>query len=364
MNYAQSDIDFMREALRLGALGKGSVFPNPPVGALIVRDEEIIGRGWHRQCGDKHAEVLAVENAWGNGHDLRGSTMYVTLEPCCHHGKTPPCTDRIIAEGISQVYISCLDDYDSRVCGIGAQKLVDAGIKVYSGLLEREGLELIEHYIIQRLEGRAFLSLKWASSLDGRIATRTGDSQWISGKSARGFAHRLRSMHSAVAVGYNTLIADDPQLTVRSVKTHHKPVRIILAGGEIIPGNRKMFAGGPSIIVVNPSPEQGKLESRPDIIYINIAQDERFWSNLLRKLPEHGIGSVLVEGGGEIITSALRQRAADRIYCVIAPLIIGSGIAAINELDIEKVEKGLNLEDVRHRKFEKDILITGRLAKN
>ncbi len=361
MKFAEMDRDFMREAIRLGALGKGSVFPNPPVGAVIVREGEILGAGWHRRCGEKHAEVLAIEDAKGKGFELEGCTMYVTLEPCCHHGKTPPCTDRIIASGISRVFISCLDEFDTRVCGIGAKKLADAGIEVSSGLLEEDGSELIEHYAIQRLQNRAFLSLKWASSLDGRIATASGDSKWISCEPARKFAHKLRSMHSAVAVGYGTLIQDDPLLTVRSVESHHQPIRIVFAGGKVIPNDRRMFEGGPPIIIVNQSPDQPDLETVADISNIDISRDDNFWANLLEELPNRGIGSVLVEGGGEIITSALRENAADRIYCVIAPMILGEGISAVNNLDIEEISGGLRLVTVRREEYGDDILITGRL---
>lgn len=363
MKFTEMDKDFMREAIRLGALGKGSVFPNPPVGAVIVREGEILGAGYHRRWGEKHAEVLAIEDTQGKGLELQGCTMYVTLEPCCHHGKTPPCTDRIIASGISRVFISCLDEFDARVCGIGAKRLTDAGIEVSSGLLEEDGSELIEHYAIQRLQNRAFLSLKWASSLDGRIATASGDSKWISGEPARKFAHELRSMHSAVAVGYGTLIKDDPLLTVRSVESHYQPTRIVFAGGKVIPNDLRMFGDGAPIIIINQSPDQPDIETSASISNIDITTEDNFWTNLLRELPAHGIGSVLVEGGGEIITSVLREKAADRIYCVIAPMILGEGISAVNDLNIGEISGGLRLATVRKEEYGDDILITGRLER-
>lgn len=353
----------MRKAIRLGAKGQGSVFPNPPVGAVIVKEGAVIGSGWHRAWGDKHAEILAIESALSKGHDIRGAKMFVSLEPCCHHGKTPPCTTAIIEHGFSEVHISCTDDCDSRVCGNGIEILRDAGIAVRTGLLEDEGRELIEHYIIQRQENRAFLSLKWASSLDGRIASATGDSQWISGYKARKFAHDLRSRHSAVAVGINTLMNDDPKLNVRAVKTHHQPVRVVFVGGHIIPEGMKILDCDGKVILVNPSPKQPKIEALPELVKIDIPKDAPFWKTLLTELPKHGIGSLMVEGGGEIITSALSEGAADRIYCVIAPIIIGKGISAVNDLEIKKVSDAVSLENIRYTKFGGDVMITGRVRK-
>ncbi len=353
----------MRKAIRLGAKGQGSVFPNPPVGAIIVKDHAVIGSGWHRAWGEKHAEILAIESALSKGHDIRGAKMFVSLEPCCHQGKTPPCTTAIIEHGFSEVNISCADDCDSRVCGGGIRTLRDAGIAVRTGLLEEEGRELIEHYTIQRRENRAFLTLKWASSLDGRIASATGDSQWISGEKARKFAHELRSRHSAVAVGFNTLMNDDPQLNVRAAKTHHQPVRVVLAGGNVIPEGMKVFDNSGRVILVNPSKKQPKIQALPDFTSIVIPKDAPFWKTLLTELPKHGIGSLMVEGGGEIITSALVEGAADRIYCVIAPIIIGKGISAVNDLEIKRVSDAVSLESIRYAKFGGDVMITGRVLR-
>lgn len=359
MDFTKSDMRFMRAAFRLAGRGKGSVFPNPPVGAVIVKDGAIIGSGWHRKCGEMHAEASAIEDARTKGHDLRGTKMFVSLEPCCHHGKTPPCTDKIISAGISAVDIACIDDCDSRVCGAGLSRLREAGIVVRAGLLDEEGRELLEHYIVQRRENRAFLSLKWASSLDGRIATKCGDSKWISGEKARKFAHLLRSQHSAVAVGFKTLINDNPLLTVRSVKSHHTPTAVVFAGKRRIPEGLALFESDARVVVVDPSPEQACFGGSALVETLEIPKGDPFWATLLRELPQMGIGSILVEGGGEIITSAIREGAADRIYCVISPIILGEGVSAVNDLCIEKVTDGLHLDNIRRVFYGDDVMITG-----
>jgi len=364
MDFSKSDKRFMRTALRLGAKGKGSVFPNPPVGAVIVKDGVIIGSGWHRKCGEMHAETFAIEDALAAGHDLRGTRMFVSLEPCCHHGKTPPCADKIISAGISAVDISCIDDCDSRVCGAGIERLKSAGIEVRTGLLDEEGRELIEHYIVQRRENRAFLSLKWASSLDGRIATKCGDSKWISGEKARRFAHMLRSEHSAVAVGFNTLIADNPLLTVRSVKSHHKPTAVIFAGKRRIPEGLALFESVARVIVVDPSPEQSRFGGSALVETLDIPINKPFWATLLKEIPRRGIGSILVEGGGGIITSALKEGLVDRIYCVISPQILGEGVSAVNDLGIGKVKDALRLDNIRRLYLGDDVMIIGRPKKS
>jgi len=361
MEFTSQDIKYMRRAIRLGAKGKGSTFPNPPVGAVLVKDGCVIGEGWHRYKGESHAEIHAIVNAKKHGAIINGATLYVTLEPCCHHGATPPCVEAIIAAGISKVYIANIDDYDAHMCGTGISRLETAGIEVFPGLMEDKGRELIEHYIVQRVEHRAFLTAKWAQSLDGLIATSSGDSKWISGESARKVAHKLRSEHCAVAVGANTVFSDDPKLTVRNVKSHHNPVRIILAGARELPVDLNIFTPGAKIIIVHSGEFKLDAEPKTDVEFIEIRRDEDFWDELLAELPKRGIGSVLLEGGGKVITSALKAGAVDRVCCIIAPIIIGEGIEAVGDIGTDSVADALKLWDVRREYLGQDILITGKL---
>lgn len=357
MSFTAGDIRFMRKALSLGAKGKGSAFPNPPVGAVLVKRGAIIGSGWHRAKGDKHAEVLAIESARNTGHDTDGATMFVTLEPCCHHGATPPCVDAIISAKIARVFIACRDDFDSRVCGAGMSALRAAGIEVIDGFLENEGTELIEQYRVQRTENRAFLSLKWAQTADGHIATKTGNSQWISGERALRFAHRLRAEHGAVAVGANTAIVDNPRLTVRKYRSRHHPARVILAGDRELPASLNVLAGDVRTIVVRSSSDGERLPEHVEVV--QISRDEDFWPIFLRKIFDMGIGSVLLEGGGEAITTAIRARIADKIHIAVAPRLIGGGKPAIGDLGINSLAESIDLDRVRFRKTGDDMVIIG-----
>ncbi len=359
MTPSPDEIRFMRRALSLGRFGRGSTFPNPPVGAVLVKDNRIIGEGWHRRKGEAHAEALAIADARERGFDLRGASMFVTLEPCCHHGATPPCTTAIIDAGIARVFISCVDDFDSRVCGGGIFALRAAGVEVVEGLLPEEGAELIEQYRIQRTEGRAFLSAKWAQSLDGSIATSAGDSQWISGRTALKFAHRLRAEHCAVAVGANTALIDNPRLSVREVRSHNSPARIVLAGERELPASLALLSGETRTIVVHDGGNSPVITPSPKIELIEIPRWPNFWGDFLKKIFELGIGSVLLEGGGEVITSALAAGAVDRVFVVIAPLFIGGGIPAVGGLGVERLEDSIKLERARYRKLGVDLILSG-----
>ena len=350
----------MARALELGALGKGSTFSNPPVGAVIARDGRIIGEGWHRRRGESHAEVVAIEDARSRGEKTVGATMFVTLEPCCHHGLTPPCTDAIAAAGISRVVVSCRDDFDERVSGGGIETLRSRGIEVDEGLLRNEGEELIEQYRVQRTEKRAFLTVKWAQSLDGRIATKNGDSKWISGKAALRFAHELRAEHGAVAVGANTAIIDDPRLTIREIESHHAPTRIVLAGDRQLPASLSVLSGGPKTIVVHSGKKPFKGLLAGDVETLEIPVNEDFWRILLARLPKMGIGSVLLEGGGEVITSAMKAGAVDKAYVIVAPMIIGDGISAIRDVGTANLADAIRFEGMKSKKLGDDMLFWGR----
>lgn len=352
----------MALAIALGEKGKGSTFPNPPVGAVLVKNGEVISTGWHRYRGEDHAEARCIDRAISDGHDPRGATLYVTLEPCCHHGLTPPCTDKIIETGIARVVISVPDDHDERVCGGGIKILNEAGIAVEVGLMADCGSELIEHYRIQRTEKRAFLTAKWAQSLDGRIAARTGLSKWISGEKARAFAHKLRSRHGAVAVGAGTVIADNPELTVRMFESHHAPVRIILAGDIVLNSSLKALSGGSRTIIVLDNEDFAPLNTAENVELLILPRGKGFWKRLLAKLPAMGIGSVLLEGGSEVLTSAFINRAIDRVYCIVAPMLMGDGVQAVSDLKIDSPNMSIRLEKSRWEQSDEDIIVTGMVS--
>jgi len=362
MPFTDNDYRFMRRALELGELGKGSTFPNPAVGAVLVRDGEIIGSGFHRYAGQPHAEILAIRDANNNGFDLRGATMYVTLEPCCHHGKTPPCTQAIIEAQIARVVISCRDIHNSKIDGRGVDCLREAGIETECGLLADEGQELLEYYNVQNREKRAFLSVKWAQSIDGNIATLAGDSQWISGEKSRKQVHRLRSQHSAIAVGANTALIDNPQLTVRMVESYHRPERIVLAGTNHLPHELGILSDDqPVIVIAEPTHELHWRDINENLTVFFIERGPRFWIEFLRKMYDIGIGSVLLEGGSGVITSAIQSGLVDKLHVFIAPILVGEGTSPVNDLGLLKIADAVKITHSKIHLIDRDIYIEGKL---
>ena len=357
------DEKFMWQALRLARRGLGRTSPNPMVGSVVVKNGRIIGQGYHHYFGGKHAEVNALENA---GIDVAGATIYVTLEPCTHYGKTPPCVDAVIAGGPARVVVSMLDP-DKRVSGRGLEKLRQAGIETAVGVLEKQCRALNEAYIKHRSTGVPFVTVKFAQTLDGRIATATGDSRWISSAASLKLAHRLRARHDAVLVGVGTVLKDDPELTVRLVRGRN-PLRVILDPTLRIPTEAKVLAGqggARTLIATTPAADNDKqatlcgmgieLEVMPADGAGNVALPP-----LLKLLGERDITSVLVEGGAAVITSFLREGLADRVIAIIAPKIIGKGIEAVSELNIREVDQALKLTFERVYRSGEDVVVEGR----
>ncbi len=363
-NYSDSkDEHYMRLALELAHKGIGYTNPNPIVGAIVVKEGRIVGRGYHHQFGGPHAEVYALEQA---KQDAAGATIYVTLEPCSHHGKTPPCVDRIIEAGISRAVIACRDP-NPLVNGEGVRKMVEAGIKVTEGVLEAEARKANEIFFKYIRTKMPFVQLKLAESLDGRIATHAGDSKWISGIEARKEVHRLRARFSAILVGVNTVIKDDPLLTVRHVEGPN-PVRIVVDGSGMMPHEASMLSceGRTIVTTTNMSSEKEALlrERKVDVWRLAYQEDERVdLQILLSRLASEGIDSVLVEGGGETAALFLERGLVDKVSMFIAPIIIGGrdSIPAVAGEGVEKVTDALRLHRVSIRRFEDDIMIDGYL---
>jgi diaminohydroxyphosphoribosylaminopyrimidine deaminase/5-amino-6-(5-phosphoribosylamino)uracil reductase len=358
------DEDYMKLALKLARRGLGRTSPNPMVGAVIVRDGRIIGQGYHHYFGGRHAEVDAIEGATGN---VSGATLYVTLEPCRHHGKTPPCVEAIIKHKIGRVVIGTLDpNPDMRGRSVSLMK--EQGIETKVGVLEDECRALNEAHFKLMETGLPLVTLKFAQTLDGRIAAATGSSKWLSSPPALRLAHRLRSRSDAVMVGVGTVLADDPELTVRLVKGR-SPTRIILDSKLRLPLDAKVLTDqktAPTIIATTPAANDEKLaalrEKGIEVLVVAAETPGRIdLARLLRTLGERSISSVLVEGGSETITSLLARRLADRFVAIVAPKIMGRGIETVGELGVNDVDEAVKLTFTRTYRVGGDLVVEGRI---
>lgn len=319
-----TDAAFMRQAIALARRGLGRTSPNPPVGAVVVAGGRVVGRGWHRRAGAPHAEAAALRAA---GERARGATLYVTLEPCNHHGRTPPCADAVLAAGVRRVVFGARDP-NPHVRGGGAARLRRAGIEVVGGVEGAACEELIAGFSSLVRRGRPLVILKLAATLDGRIATRTGASRWITGPAARQLVHRLRNECDAVMVGAGTVLADDPQLTCR-LRGGRDPLRVIVDGRLRIPLTARVLTkeAAPATLVATVTTEGRKLaalRARGATVLALPGRDGRLsLRRLLRELGARGISSVLLEGGGTLAAEALRARVVDRLLLFLAPTLIG-----------------------------------------
>jgi diaminohydroxyphosphoribosylaminopyrimidine deaminase/5-amino-6-(5-phosphoribosylamino)uracil reductase len=334
------------------------------VGALLIKDNQIIGKGYHHHFGGKHAEINAIQNA---REDISGAVLYVTLEPCCHYGKTPPCVDAVIQNKIGKVIIGTLDP-DPRVNGRSVEILRQHGIETRVGVLEEECRSLNEAHFKYMTTGVPLVTVKFAQTLDGRIATSTRNSQWLSSPASRQFAHKLRSLHDAVMVGIGTVLADDPQLTVRLVRGRN-PTRIILDSRLKIPLDAKVLMNqesAPTIMAATSGADDERLSALRQMgAEVLISREDEHGEvdlgHLLEMLGQRGISSVLVEGGAEVITSLLRLNLVDRLVVIVAPMIMGKGIEAVGELNISDVSQTLKLSFGQIYRRGGDLIIEARV---
>jgi diaminohydroxyphosphoribosylaminopyrimidine deaminase/5-amino-6-(5-phosphoribosylamino)uracil reductase len=358
----------MGAALALARRGLGNTWPNPAVGCVIVNAERVVGRGWTQKGGRPHAESEARARA---GAAARGATAYVSLEPCSHHGKTPPCTEALITAGIARV-VAAVEDPDPRVSGAGIARLRQAGIAVETGLCGEEAGELNAGFFCRVTQGRPLVTLKLATSLDGRIATKTGKSRWITGPAARERAHLLRATHDAVLVGTGTALADDPQLTCRLPGMEARsPVRIVLDRSLRLPATLRLFAEArevPSWVVTLGSANKARQKALRDQCVTVIAVEADASGNLdlalvLKTLGDKGLTRLLVEGGGGIAAALLRARLADRLVWMRAPSLIGGdGIPAVAALGLDDPSAAPRFELVSSESVGSDIVDTFRAA--
>jgi diaminohydroxyphosphoribosylaminopyrimidine deaminase/5-amino-6-(5-phosphoribosylamino)uracil reductase len=318
------DSEMMARAVTEGE--KGHPSPNPHVGALLAHGKEIIGAGHHERAGEDHAEVMVIKLA---GSKAAGSTLYVTLEPCNHDGRTPPCVDAILEAKIAKVVIGCLDP-NPHVTGGGAERLRAAGVEVKLGVHEKETRALIAPWTKSVTTGLPYVSLKLALSLDGRIATRTGSSKWVTGPEARAKVHELRSRMDAVAVGIGTVVADDPRLTVREVQAP-SPIRVIFDTKLRIPASGRLVATAretPTWIITSldssPAVEQTLSDQGVEVLRVAPSAEGRIdVTAALRALAQRGVVSLMVEGGAELAGSVLAARLADELHVFVAPILLG-----------------------------------------
>ena len=361
-----NDEIYMREALRIAKNALGRTSPNPLVGAVVVKDGKIIAEGWHRQAGTPHAEIHALNMA---GELAQGATLYVTLEPCSHFGRTPPCVNRIIESGIKKV-VAAMKDPNPKVAGRGFEILRNAGVEVEIGLLEAEARRLNEVFLKFITEKLPFVTLKFASSLDGKIATATGESQWISCEESRKFAHKLRDLNDAILVGVGTVLADNPSLTTRLVEGKN-PVRVIVDSTARTPLDSKVVIdkSARTIIAVTENAPNEKISMLKShgVEIITAGDGERVdLKILMKKLAEMEITSVLVEGGGKIHFSMLNAGLVDKIYAFIAPKIIGgkNALTAVEGAGFEKLSDAIELKNFTAEKLGDDILLSGYIREN
>ncbi|MBE0481559.1 MAG: bifunctional diaminohydroxyphosphoribosylaminopyrimidine deaminase/5-amino-6-(5-phosphoribosylamino)uracil reductase RibD [Dehalococcoidia bacterium] len=360
------DERFMRRALSLARRGLGRTSPNPMVGAVLVRDGRVIGEGYHRRFGGPHAEIEAIADAGG---DTSGATLFVTLEPCCHLGKkTPPCLDTLLRHDLRRVVIGTIDP-NPAVSGRSAKALRDHGIETATGVLEKECRRLNEVYFKYIRTRMPFVTIKYAATLDGRIATAASASRWISSPASLKLAHRLRSLHDAVLVGAGTILADDPRLTVRLVRGR-SPVRFVLDSRLRIPVDARVLdeqETAKTLIVSTPGADAEKAAQLAGrgLELMTVREDQAglvHLDDMLRKAGEKGISSVLVEGGATVITSFIRRGLADRFVVILAPKILGKGIEAVHDLGILEVRDALGLTFTGVRRSGEDIVIEARPA--
>lgn len=352
--------NMMRRALSLARKGIGKTSPNPAVGCVIVREGTVVGEGWHRKAGTPHAEVHALREA---GPLARGADVYVTLEPCSHFGRTPPCADALVAAGVARVFVGMVDP-NPKVCGTGGARLEAAGIRVITGVLNGECRLINEPFAKHVSTGLPFLTLKSALTLDGKTATLSGDSRWITNDKSRRYVHRLRAMVDAVMVGAGTLLADDPELTVRHVKGKN-PLRIIVDSSLRIPHQARVLGDdlARGTIIATTSDDRDRiasLETRGAQV-IRCASDKGRVDlrDLMERLGARGIQSILLEGGSELAGAALRQGLIDKFILFYAPLFLGGadGIGLFGGASVERMERAFRLETARVRRFGGDIMI-------
>ena len=354
-------IQTMRRALELAARGRTS--PNPMVGAVVVNQGKVVGEGYHSRAGYPHAEVEALRQA---GNKARSADLYVNLEPCCHFGRTPPCTDAIIQAGIKRVFVG-MKDPNKQVSGKGLRALKAQGIVIVSGILKKECMKLNESFVKVMQTGMPFVIMKTAMSLDGKIATRSGDARWISGELARKHVHKIRNYVDAILVGTETVLKDNPRLTCRlATGSVEHPIRIILDRRNRIPLTANVFKNSrsqPVIYVtgsdISPARQKALVARKVEILNGKFGKNGFHIKPLLKELANRDMNSILVEGGAELNASVLKSGVVDRVVAFISPILIGGGKAPgfLGGQGVMKVNDAIKLKDIEVTKIGEDLMV-------
>ena len=350
---------YMGIAINLAEKGKGFVSPNPLVGCIVVKRGKIVGRGYHKKFGEAHAEINALKAA---GKKAKNATMYVNIEPCSHWGKTSPCTEKIVESGIREVVVG-MEDPNPVVDGY--KELKFRGLKTRIGILRKKAKKLNEAYVKYIKTKKPFVILKLAMSLDGKIATSTGDSKYITSMEARKYVHQLRSEADAVMVGINTVMRDDPMLDARLVKGKN-PTKIVVVSTLKISERAKIFKDPSKVIIATtkkaPKKKIDKLHQRGvRVLVLDLKTGLVDLKELMKELGKSGITPIIIEGGAELSGNAIKERIVDKILIFTAPKIIGNGLGPIKNLDIKKVNRAIKLKNIVTRNIGKDFLVEGYL---
>ncbi len=368
----ETDRRWMHRAIAWAWRASGRVAPNPAVGAVVVRDGMVVGEGCTKPPGGPHAEIVALNQA---GEHARGATLYVTLEPCAHYGRTPPCVDAILRAGIRRVVIAIRDPYPE-VDGRGIAALRAAGLEVDVGLEAKAAAEVVAGYLKRLRTGLPEVTLKYAMTLDGRLATRTGHSRWITGPEARRYAHQLRDRHDAILVGVGTVLQDDPELTTRLDPSEcgdggpHHPLRVVLDSQARTPLTARLLSpavpGQTLIVTTKGAPPERVAALRAagaEIVTVPARCGKVDIRSALFELGARGINSVLVEGGGRVLGSLFDAGLVDRVVAFVAPVLVGGSDAPIPLAGrgVETMDRAVRLIDVRIRQLGPDVVIEGRL---
>ena len=356
MNWSAADTSRMIRALELAERGRFTTHPNPRVGCIITRDEQLLGSGWHRRAGEPHAEINALSDA---SCDLRGATAYVTLEPCSHHGRTPPCTEALIGAGISRVVIAA-QDRNPQVSGAGIKALAGAGIRVETGLMEQPATELNKGFFYRMTRGRPYVRAKSAISLDGKTALAGGVSRWITGAASRRDVQELRAASSAVMTGINTVLADDPRLNVRDVDTGgRQPLRVVLDRELRFPSGAQMLGlDGTTVVFTRNGDEQlhARLERAGAWVRFIGGSEEDFLNTVVRELAlTYEVNDLLLEAGAKLTGSMLHHGLIDELVVYQAPIILGGAAVDMMETPaVTAMNERYELDLVDFRRFDED----------
>ena len=364
----QNDELWMKRALELAQRGRGAVEPNPMVGCVIVKDGQVVGEGFHQCYGQAHAEVNALREA---GDRAEGATVYVTLEPCCHFGKTPPCADVLIHAKVARAVVAMQDPF-SKVAGGGLKKLRDAGIETCVGVLEEEAVELNAPYLKLVLCNRPFVTAKWAMTLDGKIATRTRSSRWVSNELSRQRVQQLRSCADAILVGSGTVVADDPSLTVRIENSKRTPLRIVADDRLETPLQATLVQTArevPTLLLIGPGvPEEATLPYRDagcEILRSTQTDHAAQLLDLLDELGKRRMTNLLVEGGSEVLGALLDVQEIDAVEIFMAPKLVGGreAVTPIAGFGLPQMEKPIRLNSLQMETLDGDIHVSARVEK-